>query len=569
VTPTPRPLDLSGLRAWQRAAITQYFETYPQDFMAVATPGAGKTTFALKIAKELLDRRVIERIVVVAPTDHLTKQWAQAGAEMGIAIDSSYTSNKAASSKDFKGICVTYAGVASNPGRLRARVDAYRTLVILDEVHHAGDAMSWGDAVQEAFESATRRLSLTGTPFRSDINQIPFVSYQQIENGMKRSVADHSYNYADALRDGVVRPVLFLAYAGRMRWRTRAGEEETAELGSEMLKEVGQRAWRTALNPAGRWIPQVMQAADKRLTEVRRFMPDAGGLVIASDHEHAKAYAEMLHAVCGQKPIVVLSDDPKAGQKIAKFNESMHRWMVAVRMVSEGVDIPRLAVGVFATNTSTPLFFAQAVGRFVRARRPGETATVFLPSVPVLLLHAAEIEKQRDHVLGRKASGEIWSESEALLNAANQERNHLDVDFDDLPVFEALDSEATFDRAVLDGNELDADLVPGSPEEEAILGIPGMLSAQQVAEILREHRSAQVQRLARTPREVTLSDQLSDLRRELQDCVRAYARQSNSTPVAINGEIKRSLGGVPAPMATAEELRERIELVRSWAVSGR
>src|SRR3954454_15225869 len=74
--------------------------------------------------------------------------------------------------------------------------------------------------------------------------------------------------------------------------------------------------------------------------------------------------------------------------------------MVAVRMVSEGVDIPRLAVGVYATNASTPLFFAQAIGRFVRARLPGETATVFLPSVPQLLGLASEMEAQRNHVLG-------------------------------------------------------------------------------------------------------------------------------------------------------------------------
>src|SRR5690625_7333865 len=67
--------------------------------------------------------------------------------------------------------------------------------------------------------------------------------------------------------------------------------------------------------------------------------------------------------------------------------------MVAVRMVSEGVDVPRLAVGVYATSASTPLFFAQAIGRFVRSRMPGETASVFLPSVPRLLGLAENMEK--------------------------------------------------------------------------------------------------------------------------------------------------------------------------------
>src|SRR5213078_3390862 len=96
----------------------------------------------------------------------------------------------------------------------------------------------------------------------------------------------------------------------------------------------------------------------------------------------------------GEDPVVVLSDDPKASGRIAAFSATNDRWLVAVRMVSEGVDVPRLAVGVYATSASTPLFFAQAVGRFVRSRRPGETASVFLPSIPSLLQYASEMERE-------------------------------------------------------------------------------------------------------------------------------------------------------------------------------
>ena len=197
----------------------------------------------------------------------------------------------------------------------------------------------------------------------------------------------------------MVRPVIFLAYSGEMRWRTRAGDEITATLGTPMTKDQIAQAWRTALDPAGEWVSRVLEAADKRLTEVRRGMPDAGGLVIAGDHEDARAYAALLRGLTGKRPVVVLSDDKTASKKISSFATSDDRWMVAVRMVSEGVDIPRLAVGVYATSVSTALFFAQAVGRFVRARQRGETASVFLPSVPVLLSYAAELEAERDHVL--------------------------------------------------------------------------------------------------------------------------------------------------------------------------
>ncbi|NED59228.1 ATP-dependent helicase, partial [Micromonospora aurantiaca] len=135
-----------------------------------------------------------------------------------------------------------------------------------------------------------------------------------------------------------VRPVIFLAYAGEMRWRTRAGDEITATLGEPLTQDQMAQAWRAALDPKGDWIKQVLAAADRRLTELRRAIPDAGGLVIATDHETARAYAGMLKAVTGQSATIVLSDDPTASKKIKKFADTEDRWMVAVRMVSEGVD---------------------------------------------------------------------------------------------------------------------------------------------------------------------------------------------------------------------------------------
>ena len=430
--PPPAPLDLppaypdraawgtaTSLRAWQTAALTAYFERTRRDFLAVATPGAGKTTFALTVAAELLSRRVIDRITVVAPTEHLKTQWAEAAAKVGIPLDPAYSGRKGRTSSDFVGVALTYAGVAANPLAHRIRTERFNTLVILDEVHHAGDALSWGESVREAFEPARRRLALTGTPFRSDINPIPFVTYAPDADGVPRSVADYTYGYAQALADHVVRPVLFMAYTGQLQWRTRAGDEIAARLGEPLTKDLTAQALRTALDPKGAWIPSVLAAADRRLSEVRRHVPDAGGLVIASDQESARTYAQVLAKISGEKPAVVLSDEKAASKKIAKFTDDGSRWMVAVRMVSEGVDVPRLAVGVYATTTATPLFFAQAVGRFVRARKRGETASIFVPSVPVLLAHASEMEVERDHVLGRKITDEddIFAAEDELMDA--------------------------------------------------------------------------------------------------------------------------------------------------------
>ena len=558
------------LRAWQTAALTDYFARSPRDFLAVATPGAGKTTFALSAAAELLGRRLVDRVVVVAPTEHLKLQWADAAARAGIPIDPTYSAGSGRTSADYVGVAVTYAGVAVNPLAMRIRTERFKTLVILDEIHHAGDALSWGEGVREAFEPAARRLSLTGTPFRSDVNPIPFVSYAPGPDGIPRSVADFSYGYGDALADHVVRPVLFMAYSGDLAWRTRAGDEVAARLGEPLTKDLAAQALRTALDPSGEWIPSVLAAADRRLTEVRRHVPDAGGLVIATDQDSARAYAALLRKISGEAPAVVLSDEKSASKRIADFTESDRRWMVAVRMVSEGVDVPRLAVGVYATAISTPLFFAQAVGRFVRARARGETASVFLPSVATLLSFAAEMELERDHVLGRTITGEddIFAAEQDLLAQTNADVAASD---DLLGTFEALGSQARFDQVVFDGSAFGhaGDVQVGSDEEMDFLGIPGLLEPHQVRELLhhrqRARRTTAAGEVEETVREVSTHEQLAILRRELNGLVAAWHHRTGQAHGVIHSTLRRELGGPAAAIANAEQLHARINRIREWA----
>ncbi len=569
------------LRAWQQRALDSYLELAPRDFLAVATPGAGKTTFALRVATELLGRGEVQRITVVAPTEHLKRQWADAAHRVGISIDPQFSNAQGGTGRDYHGVAVTYAQVASRPTLHHARTRGARTLVILDEVHHGGDALSWGDAVREAFEPATRRLALTGTPFRSDTSAIPFVTYTEDAAGVRRSQADFTYGYGDALRDGVVRPVLFLAYSGQMRWRTRAGDEVSARLGEPLTQDMTAHAWRTALDPAGEWIPSVLRAADTRLSQVRRGVPDAGGLVIATDHAQARAYASVLRGLTGEPPVVVLSDDAGASERIEAFATGDQRWMVAVRMVSEGVDVPRLAVGVYATSIATPLFFAQAVGRFVRARRRGETASVFVPSVPTLMVHAAQLELERDHVLDRPASaeGDTWSPEDAMTAAANRpEKASGELE---LMPFQALDAQAEFDRVLFDGGEFGTAADVGSQEEQDYLGLPGLLDADQVADVLRQRQASQVASRRRRgatvaapepvaePASVATHREVAALRKELHQLVGAWAKRTGQPHATVHGELRRVCGGPAVPQAGAEQVRARIDTLRRWFVGQR
>ena len=566
------------LRAWQEEALAAYLGSGQRDFLAVATPGAGKTTYALRIATELLDRGIIRAVTVVAPTEHLKHQWADAAGRVGIQLNPAFSNSSALQSHEYDGVALTYAAVASKPQLHRRRTQETPTLVILDEIHHGGDARSWGDGIREAFDGATRRLSLTGTPFRSDTTPIPFVRYEMGEDGILRSASDYSYGYAAALRDGVVRPVLFLAYGGAMRWRTKAGDEVAARLGEPLTKDQTAQAWRTALDPRGEWVPSVLAAADKRLSEVRRHVPDAGGLVIASNQTSARAYGRLLRGITGQDPTVVLSDDAGASAGIESFAAGTSRWMVAVRMVSEGVDVPRLCVGVYATSTSTPLFFAQAVGRFVRARRRGETASVFLPSVPVILSHAATMEEERDHALDRPSTDEaeasLWAEEEGLLAAAN--RTEKTVGLEDTS-FEALESDAHFDHVLFDAQQFGLHAAVGSEEEQDYLGLPGLLEPDQVTTLLNERQAKQTRAAgarggapaASGPSPVSAHRALAAQRKELNKLVAAYSSKTGNPHASIHLELRRACGGPELAAATSEQVLERVERIRRWFVGRR
>jgi superfamily II DNA or RNA helicase len=565
------------LRAWQQEALDRYFESEPRDYLVSATPGAGKTTFALRLASELLKRRLIDRVTVVAPTEHLKTQWADAAHRAGIRLDPRFSNRHGRESRQFHGVVVTYAQVAVRAALHRELTESKRTLVILDEVHHGGDALSWGDAIREAFEGATRRLSLTGTPFRSDTAPIPFVQYLRNEKGVRLSQTDYAYGYGRALRDGVVRPVIFLSYAGSMRWRTRQGEELEATLGQPDTTDVTAQAWRAALDPDGDWITAVLAAADRRLSEVRQAVPDAGGLVIATDQATARAYATILTGLTGHAPVVVLSDESEASERIQQFAEGSQRWMVAVRMVSEGVDVPRLSVGVYATSAATPLYFAQAIGRFVRARRRGELASIFVPSVPILLALASELERERDHALDRETPDDQLLDDETMDRAEQEEAASAEL----LDEYEwtALGSVATFEKVLYDGEEFGALAEPGSAEEWDFIGLPGILEPDQVSDLLKARQQRQSRHALERRRRAAASGGLStdeaesaepqplhrtlaEQRKLLNSLVSIRARGSGQTHAMVHAEVRRACGGPEVAKATVAQLQSRIDWLR-------
>lgn len=392
------------LREWQEDAYQYIIKNMEKEnqkhFLVVATPGAGKTLFGLRLAHDFFLQNDIERLVVVCPSRYLKEQWGKEASHYGLDLDYCFENQKYREAEDYHGIATTYAAVASNPDI--HKISAYKkTMVIFDEIHHAGTQRPWGDGIKLAYQDAAVVLSMSGTPFRSDRLPLPFVRYD--ESGS--CVPDHSYTYYDGLQDNIVREIFFPYFEGNMEWVVN-GALYKSTFSDKLSSVKSSQRLRTALDAKGEWLSDVLIEANAKLDDIRNgegeFFGDpqanAGGLVFAIDQRHARDICNIFKQKLGITPTLVVSDEPRAGQLIGEFRENTTKWMVAVRMVSEGVDIKRLRVGVYAAVEKTPLIFIQRVGRFVRWLETGperQESYLYLPKDPELIELVREIQSQR------------------------------------------------------------------------------------------------------------------------------------------------------------------------------
>ncbi len=537
------------LRAWQHEALGAFLAHERADFLAVACPGAGKTTFALTAARHWLGGERLP-LVVVAPTRHLKAQWAAAAGRFGFHLEPEWDAGIAEIPADMHGVVVTYAQAASSAQQLhRISRDG---IVILDEIHHAGGDMSWGEGVAVGFADAKSRLLLSGTPFRSDDSPIPFVRYSLGDHG--DAVSDYEYDYGAALRDGgVVRPVFFPRFDGHMEWIGADGSHKEAAFGDEVTREDRGARLRTALAAEGDWLPTVLTRADEKLRQIRRTSPDAGGLVITIDQDHARGVASLLQRWTGEKPAIAVSDDPRASEVIDRFASGDKAWVVAVRMISEGVDIPRLRVGVHATTTVTPLFFRQAVGRIARWT-PGQAsqkAYFYVPDDSRLRYHAQTIAEQRRHSINERiAAGE---QRESALDDLQRA-----VQIEEQPsLFQALSSVAMVGPAD-DGIDPHEDLVIGA---EDLAGTP--IDLPPPPAIPGREPDARA----------TLGDLRSrharkkELRQWNADRVVELVRVTGMDHRSVNGDLNRRSGVDRVGEADESSLRRRLAAADDWLES--
>jgi superfamily II DNA or RNA helicase len=521
----PQLQTTPALRLWQTRALAAMDRWERGSFLLSAAPGAGKTRPALEFARRQLTTGAAGSVVVACPTGPLTRQWARAASRLGVelAVDAASPSVPAG----FDGVAVTYARIAKSPGRW-ARAARPRTLVIADEAHHLGEELAWGEAFATAFGGCERWLLLSGTPFRSDATPIPGVRYDPA--GLAEP--DVSYSYADAVLDGICRPVCFVAYDGTLSWRS--GDDVIESSFETVLSgREASRRYRTAIStelPDG--LPRILREADAKLRMLRRDgQRDAGGLVIAADSSHARRIAALLREATGQSALVVLHNEPRAAEKLAGFTNARDPWIVAVNMVSEGVDIPRLRVGVYATAAKTPLVFRQIVGRFVRTiqYRLPEASWLYIPADPVLRDHAAAVQQELRHALRRP---EDEFESEFNRPEVSQ------LERAETPAFQPLSADVTPQMTLFGSPAAPAQRLATSATEPAPNPDPD----------IRPHGTPAFEQRAR-------------LRDERHRLVAELTRRDGSTHREINAWVNRKLGIRSVEHATLNDLERSVELL--------
>ena len=550
------------LRAWQRAAFEGWNAERPEDALVVATPGAGKTRFATRVAHALLKDGAAGRVVMVVPREHLKAQVARAMMGAGVVLDHKFANAQRSLASDVHGAVVTYQQVCAAPRLYRqlcrdAAAVGRPLAVLLDEIHHAGDDATWGKSLRDAFEPALHRVSLSGTPFRSDGSAIPFVRYA---DGL--SVADFAYDYATALEDGVCRALVFALSGGEAEWIARDGMAMSATFETALKeKSHGSERLRTMLTQDA-WIGDMLERAHMRLLSVRaEGHRDAAGLVAAMNQDHARAIAALMERRIGVKPAIVVSDLADASARIQTFSASADPWIVAVHMVSEGVDIPRLRVGVFASNVVTELYFRQFCGRFVRTIDGvnDPEAYVFVPDDPRLrqLAHGITVDV-RHGLRGRDARAE---DAAALAAAQRADRTA------DEGLYEAIAARSTHERVVDFGPLFNpAALLAPAPGEPGSGDRPWDAGRSEDGSSGTD-RSDEIA-AARLATTVTKAERKESMRRSLHGLVSRVSTRFNVEHRKIHAELNRRVGGSVAT-ASERELDLRRRVAETWLARDR
>jgi superfamily II DNA or RNA helicase len=438
--------------SWQQRCIDEVLDIYTsggRDFLANVTPGAGKTRMAVNLTTQMLKADLIDFVVVVVPTSTVRDQFIgdmeASGVNLAKLTDSSAFDRMKAEGvgERVQGFCLTTGLLLRGAEEIAILTARNRVLFVSDEAHHNGLGLAWADAGIAASKDAALRLGLSGTPYRSDAREIPILRYDDAGLGTPH----YEFTFAKAREAGIITAINFRSVTGHVDvvdTKVRPGAHRYSY--DEVLNPEGEkRRLRYSVNSKSPYVKALIESADDALAEIQQTQPGAAGIVFANTKEQAKAVAKHLRKERGRKVRLIHDDD--ANEAVAAFKDSKEDWIVQVRKVYEGANIPRLRVGAYLTNWTTEGFFDQASKRLVRRLEgvdPDEMpALMFMPADPVLESIAAGLGEVIRH--------------DPKKNKNRDAKKGGDGDDREPDEFLIVDGEGKLARAIIEGSVYSAD----------------------------------------------------------------------------------------------------------------
>lgn len=380
---------MKNLRKWQAECIGKVISSYEREqkkhFLCLATPAAGKTVLAASLSRQLIDRNQIDFVLCFSPSIEVAKTTEVTFRSIVGPFNGLLGS---------KGGSFTYQSLIFKSIDFWATISTSRVLVILDEIHHCSgtnelNANAWGLQVLRKIRAvATFTLELSGTPWRTDDLPITLARYRE-----GKAQASFTYPLQQAIKDGVCRqPKVVLINCKQLTIEIENSAVETFESLEDLLKSK-KMSYSRFVNQE-RAIQHLLKSACEQLEKTRVTNPNAGGLVVAENVEHARWIANMLKNQLSQSVQLVSYKEPDPQQVIDNFRKSKDQWIVSIGMISEGVDIPRLQVCCHLSTIKTELYYRQILGRILRTiSGADELGWLFSFAEPTLVEYAENLKK--------------------------------------------------------------------------------------------------------------------------------------------------------------------------------
>ena len=375
------------LRNWQSECIESAIAKYSDNkhFLALATPGAGKTVMASVLAKRLFDEGKIDLVLCFSPSCIVAYDFTAALSEQ---FKAPFDGTMGAMGNSY-----TYQALSSLNESVWLLFLRYRIFVIFDEIHHcAGSSLinsnAWGTAIIAKIKhSACYSIALTGTPWRSDALPIALAEYCDQSGEIQ---CDYSYGLKESIRDKVCRVPQIFALDNDHINLTQGSDSSRFNSFTDFLSRTNIAY--SAIVTSEEVIAQLLKLSNCKLNELRKVNSYAGGLIVASSISHAHKIQLILNQTLGETAQVVTSDEDYPSRLIQAYRCNSERWIISVGMISEGTNIPRLQVCCYLSNIKTEMCYRQVLGRILRfTHANNQEAAFFMPAEPKLLKFAHRI----------------------------------------------------------------------------------------------------------------------------------------------------------------------------------